>query len=142
GPAGRLRSRARGRCDDLSVDPRRADHVLGRRERAPDRIGDRRGGQRDFFSSSSSSISRLNASYGWAPLSILPLTKNRGVPLTPASWPSCRSASTRAFDARESTQASNVAESRPSSAARFFRSGVVRWPWSANRRSWNSQNFF
>src|SRR5438034_6306689 len=74
------------------------------------------------LSESSSSMMRLNASNGCAPLSIRPLMKNAGVPLTPASSPACASASTCALYLRASTHELNFDASRPSSTACCLRS--------------------
>ena len=47
-----------------------------------------------YFLASSSSITRLKTSNGWAPLSGRPLMKKAGVPLTPTALPAAMSAST------------------------------------------------
>ncbi len=59
----------------------------------------------------------LNASSGWAPVISRPLTKNAGVPLTPASSPAFLWSSTTFAFSPESRHLSNLAWSSFSSPA-------------------------
>ena len=88
---------------------------------------------------SSSSITSLNFSNGCAPESMRPLMKNAGVPVTPTSLPSAMSLSMPALNCCLDTHSSNLARSRPTSAANACsfsgdRSGL------AKSLSWYSQN--
>src|SRR5205823_10362317 len=100
------------RLNPGSATPPDEARCLAPRARRP------RGRYDDFFDdASSSSITSLNFSNGWAPDSIRPLMKNAGVPVTPAFSPSFTSLSISAVNGFFSRHSSNFLRSRPTWSA-------------------------